>query len=142
MLEVTVYHTVKRPGVSHQFVKSVAQHVFRAQKKYGEVSVQIVGEQRMRALNRRHSGIDSPTDVLSFALQEGSFPVDHEDWGDIFICEPYVRLQAKKRDISYKEELIRVLIHGCLHVLGYDHQTPRDKKKMYDLQEQYLKKVL
>lgn len=69
-------------------------------------------------------------------------PVGHSDFGDIFISVPYIRKQAALWSVSYQEELTRMLIHGVLHNMGYDHQEEKEAKQMFGLQERFLKSVL
>ena len=89
-----------------------------------EVGVIIVGESDMQDLNREHREQDSITDVLSF-------PIDDDEslhgvprmLGDVAICLPVVLAQATEREVSPAAELTDLLIHGVLHLLGYDHET-------------------
>jgi len=82
-----------------------------------EVSVYFCGDARMRALNRRFRRRDRPTDVLSFPAGEGRL------LGDIVISVPYAARQARRRREPRVAELDRLLLHGYLHLLGYDHET-------------------
>ena len=84
-----------------------------------EVSVLFCGDQRMRALNRRYRGKDRSTDVLAFPA--GSGPL----LGDIVVSVPYARRQARRRGEAVSREVDRLLVHGFLHLLGYDHETDR-----------------
>jgi probable rRNA maturation factor len=77
----------------------------------------------MRALNRRYRGKDRTTDVLSFALREGPFgDVQPEMLGDIVISVPVAEKQARERGHSLSREIEHLLVHGLLHLLGYDHE--------------------
>jgi probable rRNA maturation factor len=82
-----------------------------------EVSVYFCGDRRMRSLNRRYRRKDRPTDVLSFPAGDGAL------LGDIVISVPYAMRQARRRRQSASAELDRLLLHGYLHLLGYDHET-------------------
>jgi probable rRNA maturation factor len=82
-----------------------------------EVSVYFCGDSRMRALNRRYRRKDQPTDVLSFPGGEGAL------LGDIVISVPYAARQARRRRQPASAELDRLLLHGYLHLLGYDHEA-------------------
>jgi len=99
----------------------------------------------MKTLNSMFRGVERSTDVLSFAVQEGMKIPEQEgavDWGDIFLCPWYVRRQAKRFGVSYKEEFFRMLIHGVLHLHGYDHLKEKDAATMFSLQESILNNVL
>jgi probable rRNA maturation factor len=97
-----------------------------------EVSILFCGDRRMRTLNRRYRRKDRPTDVLSFPSNDGLL-------GDIVISVPYAARQAKRRGESTAREIDRLLLHGFLHLLGYDHET--DEGEM-DALEAKLKKRL
>lgn len=102
----------------------------------GSVSVAFVTDDAMRKLNRRWRRKDRTTDVLSFAppaLPASSAP---REWGDIFVSPAYVRTEARRRSIAFREETLRVIVHGMLHLMGYDHATDREETEMFTLQEQ------
>lgn len=88
----------------------------------GDVSVAIVPDARMRALNRKYRRQDKATDVLSF------------DTGDIMIAEGVARRQAREAGHSYAVELKVLALHGLLHLLGYDHHDPADGGRMARLE--------
>lgn len=96
-----------------------------------------VGSTRMRALNLEWKGHDRPTDVLSFALPGPTGDLI----GDVYICPAVARSEAKRLEIPARQELIRLVVHGTLHVLGYDHpEGPgRTRSTMWRKQERYLK---
>lgn len=100
-------------------VKSILSRAERAARsKPREVSVLFCADARMRSLNRRYRGKDKPTDVLAFpAGTGGSF------LGDIVISVPYASREAKKREEPPTREIDRLLLHGLLHLMGYDHET-------------------
>lgn len=93
-----------------------------------ELSVLFVGGVRMRRLNRKFRGVDSPTDVISFPMYESQkdFPSNGPFIpGDIAINIPMTALQAKRHGLSFIDEIRRLLIHGLLHLLGYDHERSK-----------------
>jgi probable rRNA maturation factor len=94
--------------------------------------VLIIDDARMQRLNVRYRGIDRPTDVLAFAMREGSFGDLHPHvLGDVVISAETAHRQALARRHSLAEELTRLLIHGTLHLLGYDHEvSPADARRM------------
>jgi probable rRNA maturation factor len=86
----------------------------------------------MRSLNRRYRGIDRTTDVLSFSQREGQFADIRSDiLGDIVISVPAAVRQARELNHSLGHEIERLLVHGLLHLLGYDHErSPAEARKM------------
>ncbi|HVC83520.1 MAG TPA: rRNA maturation RNase YbeY [Chloroflexota bacterium] len=103
----------------------------------GEVSLLLVDEAEIQVYNRDYRGIDAPTDVLSFSQLEGEgldvrtlppgYPVP---LGDIVISLPRMRDQARAYGHSQEREFAFLLVHGLLHLLGFDHQTVEDEERM------------
>ena len=92
----------------------------------------------MQRLNRDYRGIDAATDVLAFSLQEASSPEEAfipppdglTHLGEVIICHPQAQRQALEQGHSLNRELAILIIHGILHLLGYDHETPEQEAKM------------
>ena len=105
----------------------------------GEISVTLLGDDGIREMNREYLGKDMPTDVISFSLGEGDALL-----GDVYIGMDQAERQAQELDVSFPEEVVRLAIHGALHVLGHDHPEgpEREASPMYALQEAYLAQVL
>jgi len=105
------------------------------------VDLSFVDVGTIRRLNRDYRGVDEPTDVLSFSMIEGEFSELAGDiLGDVIICEDVVLENARENDISSEEELLRVIAHGTLHLLGYTHKDDGEYKKMIELQESFVDK--
>jgi probable rRNA maturation factor len=110
-----------------------------------EVSVTLVDDALIRDLNRTYRGVDAATDVLSFSQLEGD-GVDLRRMpftalvplGDIVISMPRMREQAREYGHAEERELGYLLIHGLLHLLGYDHQHPHDRVAMRAAEEDLL----
>ncbi|HEX9729947.1 MAG TPA: rRNA maturation RNase YbeY [Gemmatimonadales bacterium] len=101
------------------------------------VHIVFLSSQRMRVLNRRTFGRDRSTDVIAFTLR-------HDDRlvGDIYVCPAAVRRGAAHHGRPVREEFVRVMIHGTLHLLGHDHpESHRTRSRMWRLQEQYVTAV-
>ena len=107
------------------------------------MSLMLVDDQRIHALNQEYRGVDRPTDVLSFALQE-----DMEDepdavfeddmLGDIVISAERAKEQAKEYGHSFEREIVYLAVHGTLHLLGYDHEEEMDKQEMRSKEEEVM----
>lgn len=137
-MECTIYARV-RPLISEREIQRVVAHVLKAEKKSaGVVSVHIIGDKRMRTLNRLHRGKDKTTDVLSFSALEGDWTGGGDEVGDIFISVPQIVRQAKVWEVTPREEFTRMLVHGLLHSLGYDHITKAEAAVMFPRQERYV----
>lgn len=97
----------------------------------------------MRTLNRRYRGKDRPTDVLSFPMREGRFSrVRKELLGDIVICVPAAARQARSAGGTLREEIDRLLVHGLLHLLGYDHERGGREARRMEAREQSMREEL
>jgi probable rRNA maturation factor len=97
----------------------------------GDVTVVLTTDRAIRSLNRKYRGHDRPTDVLSFDI--GSGLDEAEPLGDVVISVETARRQAREYDVPLQTELVRLLIHGTLHLCGYDHQERREAAKMHGL---------
>jgi probable rRNA maturation factor len=102
------------------------------------LAVCLVSERRMRALNREFRGIDAPTDVLSFG--DGELSQDGVHLGDIVISVPAAARQARAEGHSLARELRILILHGYLHLLGYDHET--DDGTMNGMQRRLVRRLL
>ncbi len=105
-----------------------------------EVSLALVDDDAIRTLNRDHLGHDRPTDVIAFPLWTDGDP---RVVGDIYIGVDQARRQAMEEQIDLAEELVRLAIHGALHVAGHDHPEPaadRAASRMYRLQEELVRR--
>lgn len=114
-----------------------------------ELSITIVNNEDIREINKKYRSIDRATDVISFAIEDNdddfdalleeidtSFP---RLLGDIFISIDKVKEQSLEYGHSFERELSFLIVHGFLHLNGYDHQTKIEKKEMFGLQEKILK---
>lgn len=112
-----------------------------------EVGLTLVDDVRIHELNREFRGVDRPTDVLSFALQEETDDepdiLDYEDdlLGDIIISVERARDQAVEYGHSFERELVYLAVHGTLHLLGYDHEEEEDKAEMRRQEEAVMSQV-
>ncbi len=102
-----------------------------------EVSLSIVGDREQHALNLQYRGVDRTTDVLSFPMEEER-PKEPGLLGDIVISAPQAKRQAGEYGHSLQREMAFLAVHGTLHLLGYDHETPADDEEMQRLQEEVL----
>ncbi|HLR40727.1 MAG TPA: rRNA maturation RNase YbeY, partial [Virgibacillus sp.] len=129
LLQRLIIFTAEREGVSRE----------------AEVSINFVDNKEIQELNRNYRQQDKTTDVISFALQEsvdGELDIVGEDiplvLGDIVISVDKAKEQAVEYNHSLERELGFLTVHGFLHLLGYDHMTEEDEKKMFQKQEAIL----
>lgn len=124
------------PQISEALVKKIVSRVLDAEGAGpASVSVTFLTGQQMRGLNRRTLGKDRATDVIAFPLNHPEVVV-----GDIYICPSVAVRNARERGEDQGRELMRLTVHGTLHVLGYDHPegAGRETSRMWSIQERYV----
>ena len=119
-----------------------------------ELGILFVGDQRMRSLNRQYRGKDRTTDVLAFAMREARMPyalrqaqgrpvpLMPDMLGDVVISAPTAWRQAKEAGQSFDEEIVRLLVHGILHLCGYDHERSEKEARRMHRRERMILRVL
>lgn len=132
-----------------EVARSILQHL--ECQEHCELSIVLVDDQKIQRLNREYRGIDRSTDVLSFAQQETLDPrliqPHSEDisfpllLGDVILSVETTQRQADEQGKAFEEELYFLLIHGILHLLGYDHHTDDEAQGMEHLEQQLLGKL-
>jgi len=134
----------RRIAVDARALKRDAQRVLDAMQEAGaEVVISLVGDREMHGLNRDYRGKDRPTDVLAFALREGEPTPEGEDQlGDVIISLDTAQRQAAERSVELQAEVRDLLIHGILHLLGYDHERSADESRRMKAKERWLRRVL
>ncbi len=121
-----------RPRMLPRSIRAQATRMLRAlQLSDAHLSVLLCDDAVIHALNREHRGKDRPTDVLAFAMSEGT-PVIGNDalLGDIVISLPTAARQARAASRAFEHEVGMLLAHGLLHLLGDDHQTDAQERRM------------
>jgi probable rRNA maturation factor len=106
------------------------------------VTLLFAGDEFVHGLNLEHRGVDEPTDVLAFGAEEGdvfpSAPDEPRYLGDVAVAVPTARRQAAAAALGAGEEIAHLVVHGLLHMLGYDHEEPADDAAMRAREESYL----
>jgi probable rRNA maturation factor len=131
-----------RLPLSRQRVIDLACGVLKSERvRDARLSIAFVSTRRIAALNKEQLGHQGPTDVISFALTSGSGSAPLV--GDIYIAPDVARRNATDNGVSVREELSRLVIHGVLHVIGFDHpeDESRDQSPMWRRQEELLRRL-
>lgn len=139
-MEVEINNKTKSE-INLKIVKKVAQKFLVKNKKsnYG-LSIVFVGDKIIREINKKYRKIDKATDVLSF--RDGgndSFPEDNF-LGEIIIDYQQIKRQAKDKRNTIQEELVFILVHGLLHLIGHDDKTEQQANKMEKLGNEFINK--
>ena len=131
------------------WLKQTVMAVLAAEKVAGpmEIDCMVTDDPAIRALNRKYRGMDEPTDVLSFALDEAGpagtvfphLPGSPGKMGILVISYQTALLQAEQKQVGIEEELLLLMVHGMLHVLGYDHGGRADTAAMRRREREIVK---
>ena len=129
------------PPVDRERVEAAVRHVLREEGvETGEISIALVDDATIAQLNQEYLSHEGPTDVISFALHE-----EGEDMiGDVYVDVDQARRQAAEFGATPAEEVLRLAVHGTLHVLGYDHPEGEERtgSEMFARQEALLRAFL
>ena len=128
------------PFVKRRSLNVLARQTLAVEQVEGPVvlSIAVVDNRTIEGLNRRYRGVDSATDVLSFALGSNGSVDEDGLLGEVVIALPTARRQASEARHSLDDELAHLLVHGILHILGYDHESQSDAKRMRAREESLL----
>ncbi|MCC6465539.1 MAG: rRNA maturation RNase YbeY [Planctomycetes bacterium] len=127
-----------RGATPSALLKKAAQAALRGWRGDVEVSIAVVGDRRMRSLNRAALAHDYTTDVLSF--HHGETP--EGTLLELIICAPFAARMAKRHGLTAAQELARYVVHGCLHCAGHEDDTPASRAAMWKKQEAVLRRVM
>lgn len=125
----------------YEYLQEVLESTLKHEKvTNASFSIVFVEDEEIQEINKNYRNIDRITDVISFAFEDNGNML-YNGWrllGDIYICIPQMKRQAVEYGNSEKRELSFLAVHGLLHLLGYDHMTEEDEKRMFTLQELIL----
>ncbi len=147
-MEIYILDKVEQTYLSHKQIEELLSFAlsYLNKKESTEVSVVLTDAKEVHQLNRDYRGIDSPTDVLSFAqientddaLEQEDIEVEEDLLGDIILAVDVVNAQAPEFGNTTQEEMNFMLIHGLLHLLGYDHMEDDEAEIMEALEDEIL----
>ena len=129
------YDNIEKPDIDENWVRSVCENILMDSNQ-DEASITFIfsNDDKLRKLKKEYFGEDVFTDTISFNLEEESDPIE----GEVYISLERVSENAHTFQQDFITEYKRVIIHGCLHLLGYNDELPEDKTKMTELEETYL----
>ena len=163
MLDLAFQNSTASEGYNSKFFEKTLLTSIRAlkiSKRNIGISVNVVGGAKIRELNRKYRHKNKVTDVLSFPMQENGYSETRDkkqvrskelvsghlssvaDLGDIFICLPFAKKEAKRENIGIERKLAQLTVHGFLHLMGYDHERSReDEERMLSLEDKISKEL-
>lgn len=133
MSEIAVQRSVPAAGIPA--AASLRLWALAALEKKGELTIRVVDETESRALNGRYRHKDKPTNVLSFGYGERGV------LGDLVICAPVVAREAREQKKDLRAHWAHMVVHGCLHLQGHDHEIEEDAEAMEALEVRILEKL-
>jgi rRNA maturation RNase YbeY len=137
MIDVEIFNETKRKYLPSKKIMDVANLIFEEYNiKDAKIRIVFIYDNEIKEINNRFLHHNSPTDVLSFNFEEENLE------GEIYISIETAEQQAKEYKVSLTNELLRLLIHGILHLLGYEDNTIKKRKIMHNLEDKYLQKIL
>ncbi|MCJ7508119.1 MAG: rRNA maturation RNase YbeY [candidate division Zixibacteria bacterium] len=123
-------------------IASLAKRILSAHRSNLDLDIILVKDQFIRQLNKNFRRKDKVTDVLSFGMREGEkIGLELNYLGDVYVCLDQARRQAKEYKIPFAEEVYRLITHGILHLLGYEHKTKEQTKGMKKKEELFIAQV-
>ena len=133
--EIQIFQTIDHPG-SVNWIEKLGYAVLQGEfwQGNGILSIVLVDDSEIQSLNERFLGKERPTDVIAFPLDNDGDKI----WGEIYISVDRAKEQANDYGVAYSEELARLVIHGILHLLGYEDHGKLDQKKMKAKEDDYL----
>ena len=126
--------------INEELVKHISEYIIKKEFKDGnfELNILITKNERIKEYNENYRHKTGPTDVLSF-----EYGLNEQIIGDIVISTEQIEKQASTFNNTFEEEFYYNIIHGVLHILGYDHETnEEDKRIMFEKQDNYFKKLV
>ena len=133
-LGVAVFNAHRRYRIRSQpIVKYVRRVLMKERRRKADVSIVFVDARSIRRLNREYLGHDFGTDVLSFCLEKKGILE-----GEVYVSLDSARQQARRYHVAFSNEVARLVIHGTLHLVGYDDGRPQQAKKMKKVEEAHL----
>ncbi len=137
-LLIVQVHRMIRFDLPDKSIREIVRTVFQGEgrEEKGILSIVFADDATLQDLNARFLGKERPTDVMAFPLN------DKENfWGEIYISVERAKANSIDYRVPFLQELARYVIHGVLHLLGYGDKTKQEKKRMWEKEDTYLKKI-
>jgi len=135
--KVFVHNLNKKFRFNSPSLKRLAERILEKEKTKAAVNLIFVNDSYMKKLNSKFRGKNKTTDVLSFPL-ESDLKGDSPFLGEVYVSSEQAKRQAREYQVSFQKELQRLVAHGVLHLLGYDHKTKKEASEMKKKEEKFL----
>lgn len=143
-------NNIFKKHITPQYIRTIAKKALKIEKpdERIELGILITDDDEIRSLNKQYRGIDTTTDVLAFALDEKNESIDFINvpdgiihLGEIIISYPQALRQASENGSDINNEMALLIVHGVLHLLGYDHTNGQQAHTMQDLEKVILEQL-
>jgi len=146
MAPVTIENISADSKIKLTPLRNLAQRILRDFRERGGLNIVLVTDNYMRRLNQRFTKRKGSTDVLAFSFSENgsagkedkSLKDEKTLLGEVYVSADKARRQSIYYQVPYEQELLRLVTHGVLHLLGYDHKNEKDEKRMREKEEKYI----
>lgn len=133
-MKIAITNLQKAYPIKKDRVREIVREVLRQEGKDAELSIAFVDEEEIKRLNKKFLGKDSSTDVLSFPLETKRGWVE----GEVIVCVPVALKAARKMRVDVEDEIMLYVVHGLLHLLGYNDIKKKDARIMYSVEKEVL----
>lgn len=147
MRSISLRNPQRARSINSSFVRSLTRHLLDTILGLAnyELTIHLISAKSMATMNQRYLQHEGSTDVITFDYREGYAEMSHDQkqdlWGEVFISVEDAVRQALEFDTTWKEELVRYIIHGVLHLRGYDDLIPPKRKMMKKREEQLAREL-
>ena len=138
---IHVESKLERPRVAAELIERAATAALVHESTWGDLTVLLTGDDQLQELNRQYLGIDAPTDVLSFPASEMDPDSRTAYLGDVVISIPRAESQAEAAGHPLESEVQLLVVHGVLHLLGFDHAQVEERRRMWAAQGEVLESI-
>ncbi len=135
---INIESRLGHPPISSDLIERAANAALSHESASGDITIVLTDDKQLHELNRDYLRVDAPTDVLSFPASETDPETGARYLGDILISIPRAEEQARAAGHPLESEVQLLVVHGTLHLLGYDHAEPDEKTKMWKAQGEIL----
>ena len=141
MQTIELVNRQRKRKINREFLIDFSEKVVRtvAEAKNKSLTIAFVSDKKMRELNKSFRSVNSTTDVLSFPFEAEDFESEEDNLGDIIISVEQAQKQAIENNLDFETEIKQLVLHGVLHLCGYDHET--DNGEMNELELQFRRKL-
>ena len=140
MNKINVRNIHPQLKISRKSIRLLVENILKSEKVDSGVDVILVDDKFMTPLNRKFTNRNKTTDVLSFGMKENQrSAVEYPSLGDIYVSLDQAKRQAEEYQVKFEEEVRLLVVHGLLHLLGYDHRGKIEENRMRKKEKMYLK---